>query len=86
MSKTRTAGCRTKLLVGHVPKRILAACSLFLQQSGNIECTITGTRRYSSNLPQGGLEVPCTLRFSGDAKLMLKITKLLKLKNEQINT
>ena len=26
-------------------------------------------RRYSSNLPQGRLEVPCTLRFSGDAEL-----------------
>ena len=24
---------------------------------------------YSSGLPQGGLELPCTLYFSGDAKL-----------------
>ena len=82
----KTAGRRTKLVVGHVSRRISAACSLFLQRSGNIECTITGTRRYSLDLPQGGLEVPCTLHFSGDAKLMLKITKLLKLKNELINT
>ena len=52
----RTAGCRTKVVV-HVPKRISAACSLFLQRSGNIECTITGARRYSSDLPQGGLTV-----------------------------
>ena len=29
--------------------------------------------------------MPCILRFSGDAKLMLKITKLLKLKNERID-
>ena len=29
---------------------------------GNIECTIiTGTRWYSSDSPQGGLELPCTL-------------------------
>ena len=41
--------------------------SIFGQQSGNIECTIaniTGARCYSSNSLQGGLEVPCTLRFS----------------------
>ena len=30
--------------------------------------------------------MPCTLCFSGNAKLMLKFTKLLKLKNEQIST
>ena len=47
----------------------MAACSLFLQQSGNIERTITGVRLYSSNLPQGGLELSCTLCFSGDTKL-----------------
>ena len=29
--------------------------------------------------------MPCTLHFSDDAKFMLKITKLLKLKNEQID-
>ena len=29
--------------------------------------------------------MPCSLRFSDDAKLMLKITKFLKLKNEQID-
>ena len=56
----RTVGprCKTKE-VGHMPKRISAACNLFLQQSGNIECTTagaqTGARRYSFNLPQGGL-------------------------------
>ena len=47
----------------------MAACSLFLQQSGNIERTITGARLYSSNLPQGRLELSCTLCFSGDAKI-----------------
>ena len=35
-----------------------AACSLFFQKSGNIECTITEARHYSSDLPQGRLEVP----------------------------
>ena len=34
----RTARHRTKV-VGHMPKRISAACTLFPQQSGNIEGT-----------------------------------------------
>ena len=35
-----------------------------------VECKVIEARHYSSDLPQGGLEVPCTLRgFSGDANL-----------------
>ena len=45
----------------------LAACIII--QSGNIECTITGTRRCPSDSLQGRLEVPCTMRFHGDAKV-----------------
>ena len=41
----------------------LAAC-LFLQQNGNIECTITGARRFSPDSPVGGLELPCAQHFS----------------------
>ena len=55
----RTAGRRTKI-VGHVPRRI-STPGLFLQRSGNIKCTITEARRYSSDLLEGRLEVPCTL-------------------------
>ena len=46
-----------------------AACSLFLQQSGNVECVITEARSYSSDLLQSRLEMPCTLCFTGDANL-----------------
>ena len=31
--------------------------------SGPILCTVKGPRQYSSDLPQGGLEIPCTLEF-----------------------
>ena len=57
---------RIKVLLGTGQ---LAACGLFLQWSGNIECTIIEARWYCSDLPQGRPEVPCTLCFSGDAKL-----------------
>ena len=55
-------------IVGHVPRRISAACSLFLRRRGVIDCIITGSRRFSADLPQGGLEVPCTLKLKGEPK------------------
>ena len=64
-------------IVGHAPRRISAACALFLQRSGTIHCRITGSRRYSVDLPQGGLELPCTYTFSGEDKLISKVKKLL---------
>ena len=55
-------------VVGHILKKISSICSLFLRQSGSIICCVTGSRQYSSDLPQGGLEIPCMLTFSCAAK------------------
>ena len=41
-------------------------------------CKVTGSRRYSRDLPQGGLEVPCTLKFQGSTKDIDKVKKLLE--------
>ena len=49
------------MIVGHVPRKISAMCSMFLRKGGVILCTVTGTRRYSSDLAQGGMEVPCKI-------------------------
>ena len=46
-------------VVSHIPRKISRICSLFLAKGGAIVCTPTGGRRYSSDLPQGGLEIPC---------------------------
>ena len=51
-------------LVGHLPRSISLLCSLFLRHGGNIICRVTGRRR-RSDLPQGGLDVPCLLIFKG---------------------
>ena len=59
--------------VGHVPQCISAVCSTFLQRGAEICCTATGSRRYSRDLLQGGLEVPYILRFMGSGK-ELKLT------------
>ena len=67
-----------QLIVGHVPRKISAACSLFLQiGNGSITSTITGNRQYSQDLPQGGLELPCILKFRGESKYIDKIKILL---------
>ena len=50
-------------IVGHVPRRISSICSIFIRRGGVIRCRVTGLRRYSSDLPQGGLELPCILTF-----------------------
>ena len=65
-------------VVGHVPRLISAACSLFLRRdTSTIKCRITGSRQYSSDLVQGGLEVPCKLIFRGDQKEIAKVKKLI---------
>ena len=59
-------------IVGHVPKKISTVCLLFLRRGGSIVCVVTGHRRYSQDLPQGGLEIPCTLSFSGESTYIEK--------------
>ena len=51
-------------VVGHVPRRISAICSLFIRRGGRILCTVSGSRRYSADLPQGGVAIPMKLIFT----------------------
>ena len=37
---------------------------MFLRRVGIISCRVTGGKRYSEDLPQGGLEVPCKLTLT----------------------
>ncbi len=48
---------RAGVTVGHVPRKISSVCSLFLRRGGSIRCQVTGSRRYSQDLPQGELEL-----------------------------
>ena len=64
--------------VGHVPRKISAICSLFLRKKGAILCEVTGSRRYSEDLPQGGLEIPCILKFRGNMMDIDKVSKLIE--------
>ena len=49
--------------VGHIPRAISSVCSIFIRRGGIISCMVNGSRRYSADLPQGGLEIPCILTF-----------------------
>ena len=65
-------------IVGHVARKLSAICSLFLRARGSIGCIVRGSKRYSYDLPQGGLEIPCTLIFSGEQSKIVKIKGLIK--------
>ena len=57
--------CKFNIVVGHVPKRISSIYSSFLRQGGSITCKVTGPKRFSADLLQRGLEIPCKLIFTG---------------------
>ena len=67
---------KSDIVVGHLPRKISRMCSLFLGRGGNIHCVVTGVRRYSRDLPQGGLEIPCRIIFTGEPKDIKKLVKL----------
>ncbi len=52
-------------IVGHVPCHISAVCNFFIRRGGTIVCQVTGRRCRSSDLVQGGLEIPCSYTFCG---------------------
>ena len=66
--------------IGHLPRKISKECSVFLRRGGLIFCKVTGLKRFSHNLPQGGLEIPCTYLFSAKQDEIDKLQKWLKKK------
>ena len=60
-------------IVSHLPRTISTISSLFIRRGGSIQCEVTDHRRYSRDLPQGGMEVPCKLHFRGDGSELKKV-------------
>ena len=69
---------RGDTVIGHVQRKISSICSLYLRRDGSIVCCVTGSRQFSADLAQGGLEIPCVLTFQGDAKHTAKAKKLVE--------
>ena len=69
----------TLQVVGHAPRKISSIYSIFIRRGGSIACRVTGHRQYSSDLPQGGLELPCVLTFTmASAKEYSKTKKVFE--------
>ena len=51
------------IIIGHCSQKISSFCSIFIRRGGSIICQVKGNKCYSWDLPQRGLEVPCTLTF-----------------------
>ncbi len=65
------------VIVGHLPRKYSRVCSLFLNNGGSISCTVTGRKRFSSDLIQGGLEIPCFVNFRSSKKTIKKLSKFV---------
>ena len=67
------------VMVGHIPRAISSVCSIFIRRGGIISCMVNGSRRYSADFLQGGLEIPCILTLrTTNAKLSDKSKKLIE--------
>lgn len=64
-------------VVGNLPQKNSSICFTFLR-NGMVTCQVTGSMRYSTNLPQGELEVPCILVFRWDVKRMDEARRILE--------
>ena len=67
----------SSMIVGHVPGPISPLCPVFIRRGGSIMCIMNAPRQYSSDLPQGGLELLCKVLFS--APSLLESNKIKKL-------
>ena len=68
---------KNETIVGHLPRKISKLCSLFLRRGASITCIVTGRRRYSVDLPQGGLEIPCRLILKANSREIDKLKRLI---------
>ena len=64
-------------VIGHL-QEVFHVGSLLLKRGGSIHCTVTGKRRRSADLPQGGLEIPCFVVFKADPQEIQKLKRVLK--------
>ena len=72
-------------VVGHVARKISTVAYLFLQKGGAISCVVTGTRRYSYDLPQGGMEIACLLKFRDDNEFCKRCCRAeIKMKTQML--
>ena len=50
----------------------------FVRRGGTITCKVTAPRKYSADLVEGGLEIPCEVVLRGIAEDIKKVKRLLR--------
>ena len=59
--------------MGHVPKFLSKITYFYIRNGGKLLVRITGRRRFSNDLPQGGMELPALYKFkSKNSKALLR--------------
>ena len=61
--------------VGHLPKFMSKLAHFLVKHDGEIRCVITGSKRYSSDLEQGGLEIPAKRIFQNSNERIVEEMK-----------
>ena len=61
--------------MGHPPKFMSKLAHFFVKYDGEIRCEITGSKRYSSDLEQGGLEIPAKVIFQDSNERIIEEMK-----------
>lgn len=61
-------------VVGHIPRSMSTVYVFLGKHQSKITCKVTGDKRYSRDLPQGGLEVPCQQEFKGEECAVKKVS------------
>lgn len=70
------ATCLDGNVVGHLPIEFSRVAWHFLNHGGQISCVVTGQRKYS-DVPNKGLEVPCTYTFTGKPAMIKRLVKVM---------
>ena len=72
--------------VDHLPKFMSKLAHFFVKHAGKIRCEITGSKRYSSDLEQGVLEIPAKIIFqNSNERIIEEMKKKLAPLIEQYN-
>ena len=67
-----------RVTVGHVPKFLSKITYFYIKNGGKLLVRITGKRKFSKNLPQGGMELPALYIFkSTNSKMHSKLPGLV---------
>ena len=67
---------KEQITVGHVPREISKTVAFFMKHGGIVTCKVT-SGQYRHSLIAGGLEIPCTIRFTADPAMIERLKSLL---------